>query len=79
MIEKIPFGEIGHLSTRTIFGAAALGAMRQHKADAVLGVLLRHTLTAACNGGERPTDAALDHDARLGMQPLFVRDASDQV
>ena len=25
MIEKIPFGKTGHLSTRTIFGTAALG------------------------------------------------------
>ncbi len=36
MIEAIPFGRTGHSSTRTIFGAAALGAMRQERADAVL-------------------------------------------
>ena len=54
MIEKIPFGKTGHLSTRTIFGAAALGAMRQSKADAVLDVLLEfgvnHIDTAAGYG-----------------------------
>ena len=36
MIPKIPFGKTGHLSTRTIFGAAALMAMKQEKADQVL-------------------------------------------
>ena len=54
MIEKIPFGNTDHLSTRTIFGAAALGAMRQPKADAVLDVLLEfgvnHIDTAAGYG-----------------------------
>lgn len=36
MIEKLPFGRTGHRSSRTLFGAAALGGMNQHKADAVL-------------------------------------------
>ncbi len=40
MITKIPFGKTGHESTRTIFGAAALGAMRQERADQVLKTLL---------------------------------------
>lgn len=40
MITKIPFGKTGHESTRTIFGAAALGAMRQERADQVLETLL---------------------------------------
>jgi len=35
-IEQIPFGSTGHNSTRVIFGAAALGGMRQDKADDVL-------------------------------------------
>jgi aryl-alcohol dehydrogenase-like predicted oxidoreductase len=35
-IESIPFGSTGHTSTRVIFGAAALGGMRQDKADDVL-------------------------------------------
>jgi aryl-alcohol dehydrogenase-like predicted oxidoreductase len=37
-----PFGRTGHDSTRVIFGAAALGSMRQERADEVLAVLLAH-------------------------------------
>ncbi|MCP4755051.1 MAG: aldo/keto reductase, partial [Proteobacteria bacterium] len=40
MIEKMPFGKTGHLSTRTIFGAAAFMAMKQDRADRVLETLL---------------------------------------
>lgn len=36
MIEKIPFGSTGHESTRIIFGAAALGGMKQTKADSTI-------------------------------------------
>ncbi len=54
MIERIPFGRTGHESTRVIFGAAALGAMRQERADAVLELLLEfginHLDTAASYG-----------------------------
>ena len=54
MIERIPFGSTGHMSTRTLFGAAALGSMRQGKADAVLETLLEfgvnHIDTAAGYG-----------------------------
>ena len=54
MIEHIPFGRTGHMSTRTIFGAAALGSMRQEKADEVLDLLLEfgvnHIDTAAGYG-----------------------------
>lgn len=42
MIAKMPFGKTGHRSTRTIFGAAALGSMRQDRADEVLETLLAH-------------------------------------
>jgi|TARA_Y100000310_G_scaffold224250_2_gene226067 aryl-alcohol dehydrogenase-like predicted oxidoreductase len=42
MITKIPFGKTGHQSTRTIFGAAALAAMRQDRADQVLDTLLQY-------------------------------------
>jgi aryl-alcohol dehydrogenase-like predicted oxidoreductase len=42
MLPVAPFGRTGHDSTRVIFGAAALGRMRQEKADGVLEVLLRH-------------------------------------
>ncbi len=42
MIPAAPFGRTGHDSTRVVFGAAALGAMRQERADEVLALLLRH-------------------------------------
>ena len=38
MIERALFGNTGHQSSRAVFGAAALGGMRQEKADAVLEV-----------------------------------------
>jgi len=41
-MQQIPFGRTGHASTRVIFGAAALGGMRQERADAVLELLLEH-------------------------------------
>lgn len=40
MIETAPFGRTGHDSTRILFGAAALGALRQERADAVIETLL---------------------------------------
>ncbi len=42
MIPRIPFGRTGHESSRAIFGAAALGAMRQDRADRVLELILEH-------------------------------------
>jgi aryl-alcohol dehydrogenase-like predicted oxidoreductase len=42
MITQIPFGRTGHWSTRIIFGAASLGAMRQERADQVLETLLKY-------------------------------------
>jgi aryl-alcohol dehydrogenase-like predicted oxidoreductase len=54
MIERIPFGRTGHTSSRVIFGAAALSAMRQDKADRILDLLLEHGInhidTAAAYG-----------------------------
>jgi aryl-alcohol dehydrogenase-like predicted oxidoreductase len=53
-IERMEFGRTGHLSTRVIFGAAALGRMLQERADEVLEVLLEyginHIDTAASYG-----------------------------
>lgn len=40
-VATMPFGRTGHASSRAIFGAAALGAMSQQKADEVLAVLAR--------------------------------------
>ncbi|MDX2170366.1 MAG: aldo/keto reductase [Deltaproteobacteria bacterium] len=53
-MEYAPFGSTGHRSSRILFGAAALGAMRQEKADQVLAQLLpagvNHIDTAASYG-----------------------------
>lgn len=54
MIETFPFGRTGHNSTRTLFGAAALGEVTQAQADATLETLLEygvnHIDTAASYG-----------------------------
>ena len=54
MIEKIPFGKTGHVSTRTLFGAAALWNCSQAEADRVLDLLfeygVNHIDTAASYG-----------------------------
>ncbi len=42
MIATQPFGRTGHSSTRTIFGAAALGGVTQDEADRTLELLLQH-------------------------------------
>ena len=54
MIPKAPFGRTGHMSTRVIFGAAALGRVTQEEADRTLDLLLQyginHIDTAASYG-----------------------------
>lgn len=54
MISQLAFGRTGHLSTRTIFGAAALSNVTQAEADQTLDVLLQygvnHIDTAASYG-----------------------------
>ncbi len=66
MIEKQLFGNTGHLSTRTIFGAAALSKVNQDEADRTLEVLLEyginHIDTAASYG-----------DAELRIGPWMSR------
>ncbi len=42
MIEKKAFGRTGHISTRTIFGAVAVGRVTQEEADKTLEVLLEY-------------------------------------
>jgi len=42
MISKIPFGRTGHMSTRTLFGAAALGGVTQDVANRTLDSLLEY-------------------------------------
>jgi len=40
MIEKLPFGRTDHLSTRTIFGAAAFSTVTQARADRAIELLM---------------------------------------
>jgi len=42
MIETLAFGRTGHVSTRTLFGAASLGEVTQDEADRTLEVLLQY-------------------------------------
>jgi aryl-alcohol dehydrogenase-like predicted oxidoreductase len=53
-IGTAPFGRTGHDSSRVIFGAAAMGSMRQERADELLQLLLDHGInhidTAASYG-----------------------------
>jgi aryl-alcohol dehydrogenase-like predicted oxidoreductase len=61
MIKKLPFGRTGHQSSRTLFGAAALGSVTQDEADTALEVAysygVNHIDTAASYG---------DAELRLG-------------
>jgi len=70
-IERIPFGRTGHESTRILFGAAALGAMRQERADKVIEAVraqgVNHFDTAASYG-----------DSELRLAP-FLREHRDEV
>ena len=54
MIERIPFGRTGHMSSRLIFGAAALGGMKPERAEQTLELLdefgINHIDTAAAYG-----------------------------
>ena len=66
MIAKAPFGNTGHESTRTLFGAAALGSLSQAEADPTLELLLEHDInhidTAASYG-----------DAELRLAPWLAQ------
>lgn len=66
MVDCVAFGRTGHESSRVIFGAAALGSMRQERADQVLEVLLEfgvnHIDTAASYG-----------DSELRIAPWMAR------
>lgn len=66
MIERQPFGRTGHLSTRTIFGAAALSEVSQDEADQTLEVLLQY--------GVNHIDVAASYgDAELRIGPWMDR------
>ncbi|MCA9933737.1 MAG: aldo/keto reductase [Ardenticatenaceae bacterium] len=62
MIPKAEFGRTGHISTRTLFGAAALSRVSQADADRTLDVLLKY--------GVNHIDVAASYgDAELRIGP----------
>ena len=70
MIAKLPFGRTGHLSTRTLFGAAAFWTCGQGEADRVLDVLLRY--------GVNHIDVAPNYGgAELRIGPWMARHRKD--
>ena len=70
MIPKAAFGRTGHESTRTIFGAAALGSVTQAEADATLELLLEH--------GVNHIDTAASYgDSELRIAPWLKHHRDD--
>lgn len=66
MISKLAFGRTGHLSTRIIFGGAALWSCDQAAADRTLDLLLEH--------GVNHLDVARNYgDAELRIGPWMTR------
>jgi len=66
MIETLKFGRSGHISTRTLFGAASLSSVTQDEADRTLEVLLQH--------GVNHIDVAASYgDAELRIGPWMDR------
>jgi aryl-alcohol dehydrogenase-like predicted oxidoreductase len=66
MIEKIPFGKTGHLSSRTIFGSVSLGRISQTEADRVLDLL--------CEFGINHIDTAPKYgEAELRLGPWMKK------
>ena len=70
MIERRPFGRTGHMSTVTLFGAAALARVSQDEADRALDVLLRY-------GVNHIDTAARYGDAELRIGPWMARHRKD--
>jgi len=70
MIERRPFGRTGHLSTVTLFGAAALARASQDEADRALDVLLHH-------GVNHIDTAARYGDSELRIGPWMARHRQD--
>lgn len=70
MIPKLSFGRTGHMSTRTIFGAFAVGFIPQVEADRVLDLLLSY--------GINHLDTAHSYgDAELRLGPWMKRHRQD--
>lgn len=70
MIARHPFGRTGHLSSRTIFGAAALGGVTQQEADSTLEALLEYGVNHI------DTAASYGH-AELRIGPWMARHRTD--
>ncbi|GCE27479.1 oxidoreductase [Dictyobacter alpinus] len=69
-IAKQPFGRTGHMSSRTLFGAAALGSVTQAEADQTLEVLLKY--------GVNHIDVAASYgDAELRIAPWMAQHRSE--
>jgi aryl-alcohol dehydrogenase-like predicted oxidoreductase len=66
VVPQAPFGNTGHVSSRVIFGAAALGRMSQERADQVLEVLLEH-------GVNHIDTAAIYGDSELRIGPWMAQ------
>ena len=70
MIQKRPFGRTGHMSTVTLFGAAALGNVSQADADRTLDVLLQY--------GVNHIDTAASYgDAEIRIGPWMEKHRKD--
>ncbi len=70
MLEQRPFGRTQHLSSRVIFGAAALGSMRQERADAVLQLALE--------AGINHIDTARSYgESEVRLKPFLQRHRDD--
>ena len=68
MIDKKLFGRTGHVSTRTLFGAAALGNVTQMEADRTLELLVAVSTTST-----RPQDEEMQTlVAEETLTPLFT-------
>jgi len=70
MLATLPFGRTGHHSSRVVFGAAALGAMSQERADA--------TLDLAIGRGINHIDTAASYgESELRLRPFLTRHRAD--
>lgn len=70
MIPTAAFGTTGHESTRVLFGAAALGAMSQARADATLALIAEH--------GVNHIDTAASYgDPELRLAPWLADHRND--
>lgn len=70
MIEKIPFGRTGHMSTRTLFGAFALSRATDKEAAETLELILSH--------GINHIDTAASYgDAELRLGPWMAEHRQD--